>query len=77
MNADGATYDTGIWTYMATDQVRFGRIGYEDPMDLVDVPVVAFSEVMRDVNLFVNVASVGNDPEWQNSGGALPNYRDY
>lgn len=77
VNADGATNDTGIWTYMATDQVRFGRIGYEDPMDLVDVPVVAFSEVMRDVDLFVGVASVGNDPEWQDSGGALPGYRDY
>ena len=77
VNADGATNDTGIWTYMATDQVRFGRIGYEDPMDLVDVPVVAFSEVMRDVDLFVGVASVGTDPEWQDSGGALPGYRDY
>ena len=77
VNADGATNDTGIWSYMATDQVRFGRIGHDDPMDLVDVPVVAFSEVMRDVDLFVGVASVGNDPEWQDSGGALPGYRDY
>ncbi len=77
VNADGATNDTGIWTYMATDQVRFGRIGYEDPMELVDVPVVAFSEVMRDVDLFVGVASVGNDPEWRDGGGALPGYRDY
>ena len=77
VNADGATNDTGIWTYMATDQVRFGRIGHDDPMDLVDVPVVAFSEVMRDVDLFVGVASVGNDPEWRDGGGALPGYRDY
>jgi hypothetical protein len=77
VNADGAMNDTGIWSYMATDQVRFGRIGQEEPMDLVDVPIVAFSEVMRDVDLFVGVASVGNDPEWRDSGGALPGYRDY
>lgn len=31
---------------------------------------------MRDVDLFVGVASVGNDPTWQDSGG-VPAYRDY
>lgn len=77
VDADGSMNDTGIWNYVATDQVRFGRIGHDDPMDLVDVPVVAFSEVMRDVDLFVGVASVGNDPEWRDGGGALPGYRDY
>lgn len=76
VNADDAMNDTGIWTYVATDQLRFGRIGSEDPMDLVDVPVVAFSEVMRDVDLFVGVASVGNDPQWEDSGGVAA-FRGY
>ena len=31
---------------------------------------------MRDVDLFVGVASVGNDPSWQDNGG-IPAYRDY
>ena len=31
---------------------------------------------MRDVDLFVGVASVGNDATWSDSGG-LPTYRDY
>ena len=38
--------------------------------------IKTFSEVMRDVDLFVGVASVGNDPVWRDSGG-LPAYRDY
>ena len=33
------------------------------------MPPVVFSEVMRDVDLFVGVCSVGNDPEWRDSGG--------
>jgi len=35
-----------------------------------------FSEVMRDVDLFVGVASVGNDPDWTDGGPEGP-YRDY
>jgi len=31
---------------------------------------------MRDVDLFVGVASVGNDPNWRDNGG-IPAYRDY
>jgi hypothetical protein len=29
------------------------------------------------VDLFVGVASVGNDPTWNDSGGGVPAYRDY
>ena len=32
------------------------------------VPPLVFSEVMRDVDLFVGVASVGNDPTWDDGG---------
>lgn len=38
------------------------------PVPLDQVPPLVFSEVMRDVDLFVGVASVGNDPTWQDGG---------
>jgi hypothetical protein len=47
-----------------------------DPLPLEQVPPLAFSEVMRDVDLFVGVASVGNDPTWQD-GGPEGRYRQY
>ena len=37
---------------------------------------IAVSEVMRDVDLFVGVASVGNDPNW-NDGRPDGRYRTY
>src|SRR5262245_44942072 len=46
------------------------------PLPLDQVPPLAFSEVMRDVDLFVGVASVGNDPNWSD-GGPQGRYRDY
>lgn len=69
--------DAGIWYYVATDQVRFSGENDED-MALLDVPPLVFSEIMRDVDLFVGVASVGNDPQWQDGGpNARPDYRQY
>ncbi|WP_328291837.1 DUF4132 domain-containing protein [Kineococcus sp. NBC_00420] len=35
---------------------------------LQEVPALVLSEVLRDVDLFVGVASVGNDPTWQDGG---------
>ena len=59
--------DTGIYMYLATDQVRFFG---EDrtQLRLVDIPPLVFSEVMRDVDLFVAVTSVANDPNWTDGG---------
>ena len=37
-------------------------------MALVDVPPVIFSEAMRDVDLFVAVTSLANDPGWADGG---------
>ncbi|WP_345369854.1 DUF4132 domain-containing protein [Algivirga pacifica] len=73
---DDSFNDAGIWYYVATDQVRFVREEGGEPIPLVDIPKIIFSEVMRDVDLFVGVSSVGNDPEWRDNGG-LPQYRDY
>jgi hypothetical protein len=66
----------GIYLHLSTDQVRFYRQDYVDPMPLADVPPLVFSEVLRDVDLFVGVASVGNDPNWSD-GGPAGLYRDY
>lgn len=67
--------DAGIWDYIATDQVRFlNETG--SVVDLIDIPEIVFSETMRDVDLFVGVCSVGNDPEWLDRGGST-DHRDY
>lgn len=39
-----------------------------DPLPLTDIPPLVLSEVLRDVDLFVGVASIGNDPTWQDGG---------
>lgn len=76
VNSDGAWNDTGIWYYVSTDQLRFTRLAGEEALPLTDIPPLVFSEVMRDVDLFVGVASVGNDPLWRDGGG-LVQYRNY
>lgn len=60
-----------------TDQVRFVRIGdrKRTPVTLDEVPAVVFSEAMRDIDLFVSVASVANDPTWEDRG--TDRERDY
>lgn len=62
-----ATSNAGIFLNMATDQVRFCAPGGE-PRPLAEIPALIFSEVMRDVDLFVGVCSIGNDPAWQDRG---------
>jgi hypothetical protein len=76
VNADDAYNDTGIWNYVSTDQVRFISTQTNETVDLINIPALVLSEVMRDVDLFVGVASVGNDPTWRDNGG-LTVYRDY
>jgi hypothetical protein len=73
---ENAMNDTGIWNYVSTDQVRFVNTSTNEVVELIAVPALVLTEVLRDVDLFVGVASVGNDPAWQDSGG-LPAYRDY
>ncbi|MCF1595139.1 DUF4132 domain-containing protein [Streptomyces muensis] len=47
-----------------------------EPVPLTDIPPLVLSEVLRDVDLFVGVASVGNDPTWQD-GGPDGRFREY
>ena len=84
--------ESGAYRHIATDQLRFypldapphhahasgGGYGprHTDPVPLPGIPPLVLSEVMRDVDLFVGVASVGNDPTWQD-GGPEGRYRDY
>ncbi len=82
VNQDGAWNDTGIWNYISTDQVRFIRLPtaeqprLDNVVALSEIPTLFFSEILRDVDMFVGVASVGNDPTWRDNGG-LPQFRDY
>lgn len=57
---------SGINLFLLTDQVRF----YHDnaPIRLAEIAPVVFSEIMRDVDLFVGVTSIGNDPTWIDRG---------
>jgi Domain of unknown function (DUF4132) len=54
----------------------YGQGAAAEPLLVEEIPPLVFSEVMRDVDLFVGVASVGNDPNWSD-GGPEGRYRDY
>lgn len=76
LNDYEAFNDAGIWLYISTDQVKF-KNEQGEVMDLVDVPKMVFTEIMRDVDLFVGVASVGNDPQWMDNNGERQENRNY
>ncbi|MEO0396766.1 MAG: DUF4132 domain-containing protein [Cyanobacteria bacterium P01_A01_bin.137] len=49
-----------------------------EPIPLTDIPALVLTEVLRDVDLFVGVASVGNDPNWADGGAeGRGRYQDY
>jgi Domain of unknown function (DUF4132) len=56
-----------IYLYVASDRVCFYR-DRQTQIPLAEIPALAFSEVMRNVDLFVGVASIGNDPNWSDRG---------
>lgn len=65
---DGQRSEAYVPLHIATDQVRFIRDGAREAMPLEEVAPVVFSELMRDVDLFVAVTSVANDPRWSDGG---------
>ncbi len=65
-HASGGGYE--MWLHNGTDPAQ--------PIALEYVPALVLSEVLRDVDLFVGVCSVGNDPTWQD-GGPEGRYREY
>jgi hypothetical protein len=56
--------------YAATDQVRFERKNgrRRQEASLSEVPPAVFSDAMRDVDLFVSVTSIADDPAWTDRG---------
>lgn len=74
----GSRTEGYAYQYMTSDRVRFtSPIGWKGkPQPLAEIPPVVFSEMMRDVDLFVGVCSVGNDPNWQDRG-RNPDYQRY
>ncbi|MEU0402570.1 DUF4132 domain-containing protein [Streptomyces sp. NPDC006197] len=65
----------GVARLCSTDQVRFewragaaGARGAWTAAALTDVPALVLSEALRDVDLFVGVASIGADPQWRDRG---------
>ncbi|MFD5738019.1 DUF4132 domain-containing protein [Streptomyces sioyaensis] len=59
---------------------QYRMLGYDSgavaSLPLDEIPPLVLSEVLRDVDLFVGVASIGNDPTWQD-GGPQGRFRDY
>ena len=80
---DPEIMNAAAYVFLQTDRVRFRRLhdrgdwrrdgGRSLVLDaeavaLATVPPIVFSEVMRDVDLFVGVASIGHDPAWTDAG---------
>ena len=64
---DAPTSASGISLYVSTDQVRFCDM-HGVAVALERIPPLVFSEGMRDVDLFVGVTSIANDPAWVDQG---------
>ncbi|MAT15914.1 MAG: hypothetical protein CMJ46_11675 [Planctomyces sp.] len=54
--------------YLTSNHVRFFELEGNTVVPLHDVPPIVFTELMRDVDLFVGVCSMGNDPNWGDHG---------
>lgn len=65
--AEDRGWDMGEWRRYYLGHPITGRIALDE------VPRLVFTEAMRDVDLFVGVASIALDPNWADRGGD-PNY---
>lgn len=52
----------GFWLFIMTGELHFSRKGH--PLELAQVPQRVFSEAMRDLDLIVGVAGVGQQEGW-------------
>jgi hypothetical protein len=69
----GHDYGGAAFDYVITDRVVFFADAATDaPLDLEAIPAIAFSEVMRDVELAVGIASIGRDQYWADGGSEAP-----
>lgn len=53
----------------------YGDTRQIEPLALDKIPPLVFSEIMRDVDMFVGVCSIGNDPNW--ADGGRETHQDY
>lgn len=70
-NGDEPQSASGVFLYVKTEEVQFsqntpveqdGEVKYRhERLALAEVPPLVFSEVMRDIDLFVGVCSIGTD----------------
>lgn len=79
LNAAGEIDPAGYgYAYGSSDQVRFYRpMASQQSANVNEVPAMIFSEAMRDVDLFVGVCSIGNDPAWIDAGNRNEAFNDY
>ena len=54
--------EPGVFAHMSTERVWFRRPESGDPVPIAEVPSLVFSEVMRDVGLFVEVSERSAPP---------------
>ena len=65
------TLDSSAFVHIRSDRTAFYHHDGQKrgkPMKVDDLPQIVFSEVMRQCDLFVSVASVATDPEWHDRG---------
>lgn len=74
-NTTDYTNSFGYNMCVSTDQVIF--FINKEHIPLMEVPALVFSEVMRDIDMFVGVTSIGNDPTWYDRGNANTEYVHY
>lgn len=65
-----------IYLYVSTGTVSISRTN-GDTMPLSEVPALLLSEILRDVDLFVGVCSVGADPRFGEAAGVPERYTAY
>ena len=65
VEAQNGLADSYVYLYVTTGAIEFRLLdGGSGPLPLDRIPPLAFSEIIRDADLFVGVAGVGNDPTW-------------
>lgn len=62
---DSGPHNTVAAPFVTTDGVDFYR---GEPVPLTQIEPLLFSELMRDIDLFVSVCSVAHDDHWQDGG---------
>jgi len=67
------TFGGDTFDYVTTQRTIFNNPATDEPYQMDEVPLLAFSEMMRDIDLFIAVCSIGSDPNWD----GRDDYEDY